>query len=101
MTIKVRDLVAQCAKAAESSDPMAAVRAVVESLRGDIEAIERALEYQRVDLEVLTSGPRVRFGIDLVILVREIFQDRRFVSEERRLFRIVRYDNCCRVNLAL
>jgi predicted metal-dependent enzyme (double-stranded beta helix superfamily) len=45
MTIKVRDLVALCAKAAESSDAMAAVRAVVESLGGDLKAIERALEY--------------------------------------------------------
>ena len=45
MTKKVHDLVALCAEAGESANPMAAVRAVVESLRGEIEAIERALDY--------------------------------------------------------
>src|ERR687886_1206170 len=43
--MKVHELVARCANAAESSDPMHAVREVLERLRGDIAMIERALEY--------------------------------------------------------
>ncbi len=43
--MKVHELVARCAAAAETSDPMRAVRGVVESLRGDIEGIERTLSY--------------------------------------------------------
>src|SRR5918997_1553637 len=45
MQIKVHGLVAQFAKAAESADSMTAAREVLESLRGETEAIERALEY--------------------------------------------------------
>ncbi len=43
--MKVHDLVARCAHAAESSDPMRSVRSVVETLRDDLGAIERALAY--------------------------------------------------------
>lgn len=43
--MKVHDLVARCAAAAEKSDPMRAVREVVEGLRGDIADIERSLSY--------------------------------------------------------
>lgn len=43
--MKVHDLVARCAAAAETTDPMRAVRDVVEGLRGDIEGIERSLSY--------------------------------------------------------
>lgn len=43
--MKVHDLVARCAAAAETSDPMRAVRAVVDGLRDDIESIERSLSY--------------------------------------------------------
>ena len=45
MTIKVHDLVALFAKAAESANPMVAAREVLEGLRGEIGAIERALDY--------------------------------------------------------
>jgi predicted metal-dependent enzyme (double-stranded beta helix superfamily) len=45
MTIKVHELVALCASAAEAAEPMAAVREVVEKLRRDIGAVESALEY--------------------------------------------------------
>jgi predicted metal-dependent enzyme (double-stranded beta helix superfamily) len=45
MKINVRDLVARCAKAGEAANPMAAVREVLESLRGEIDAIEHALDY--------------------------------------------------------
>jgi len=43
--MKVHDLVARCAAAAETADPMRAVREVVDGLRGDIEDIERSLSY--------------------------------------------------------
>jgi len=43
--MKVHDLVARCAAAAETADPMRAVRAVVDGLRDDIESIERSLSY--------------------------------------------------------
>lgn len=43
--MKVHELVARCAPAAESDDPMAAVRQVVESLRGEVAQIEDALRY--------------------------------------------------------
>jgi predicted metal-dependent enzyme (double-stranded beta helix superfamily) len=45
MTIKVHELVARCASAADSENPMLGVRAVLESLRGEIRDIESALEY--------------------------------------------------------
>lgn len=45
MTIKVHELVALCASAGESADPMAATREVLEKLRRDIGSVERALEY--------------------------------------------------------
>src|SRR4051812_36552326 len=45
MTIKVHELVALCAKAGGSANPMAAVRHVLDGLRGDIAAIDRALAY--------------------------------------------------------
>ena len=43
--MKVHELVARCAKAAESSDSMAAVREVLDSLRHEVATIERALSY--------------------------------------------------------
>ena len=43
--MKVSELVARCAAAAETTEPMQAVRQVVEGLRGDIEGIERSLSY--------------------------------------------------------
>lgn len=43
--MKVHDLVARCAAAAETAEPMRAVREVVDGLRGDIESIERSLSY--------------------------------------------------------
>ena len=43
--MKVHELVARCATAGESSSPMTAVREVLDSLRGDIGAVERALDY--------------------------------------------------------
>jgi predicted metal-dependent enzyme (double-stranded beta helix superfamily) len=43
--MKVHELVARCATAAESSDPMGSARAVLEDLKGDVEAIEHALGY--------------------------------------------------------
>lgn len=43
--MKVHDLVARCAAAAETPDPMRSVRDVVEGLRGDIDGIERSLSY--------------------------------------------------------
>jgi predicted metal-dependent enzyme (double-stranded beta helix superfamily) len=45
MSIKVHELVALFAKAGESANPMAAARDVLESLRRDIEGIERALDF--------------------------------------------------------
>jgi predicted metal-dependent enzyme (double-stranded beta helix superfamily) len=45
MTIKVHELVALCASAGASTDPMAAAREVLEKLRRDIGSVERALEY--------------------------------------------------------
>ena len=43
--MKVHELVARCASAAESSDPMASLRSVVEDLREHVSEIERALSY--------------------------------------------------------
>ena len=43
--MKVHELVARCALAAESADPMPALRAVMEDLRGHVAEIERALQY--------------------------------------------------------
>ena len=43
--MKVHELVAQCAKAAEASDPMASTRALLEELKSDVGAIDRALAY--------------------------------------------------------
>lgn len=43
--MKVRELVARCALAVESADPMASIRQVLENLRGDIVQIEHALQY--------------------------------------------------------
>ncbi len=43
--MKVYELVAQCAQARESADPMKSVREVLEGLRGDVAAIEAALDY--------------------------------------------------------
>ena len=45
MAMKVHELVALCAKAGESANPMAAVREVLEGLRGDIAGVESALAY--------------------------------------------------------
>jgi len=43
--MKVHELVTRCALARESADPMASVREVLEGLRGEVAAIERALHY--------------------------------------------------------
>lgn len=43
--MKVHELVARCAKAGESANPMSAVREVLENLRGEIGTIERSLAY--------------------------------------------------------
>jgi predicted metal-dependent enzyme (double-stranded beta helix superfamily) len=43
--MKVHELVAHCAHAAETDDPMRSVRAVVEGLRSDLGTIERSLAY--------------------------------------------------------
>ncbi len=43
--MKVHELVARCAAAAEKADPMNAARVVLESLRDDVAAIDRALQY--------------------------------------------------------
>ena len=43
--MKVHELVARCATARESADPMNSVREVMEGLRGDVAAIESALGY--------------------------------------------------------
>ena len=43
--MKVHELVERCAKAAEAVNPMSAVREVVEGLREEIEAIDRALAF--------------------------------------------------------
>lgn len=43
--MKVHELVARCAAAVESPDPMRSVRAVLDDIRDDVEAIERALSY--------------------------------------------------------
>ena len=43
--MKVHELVARCARAAESESPMVAVREVLESLRGDLASLERTLSY--------------------------------------------------------
>ncbi|MEO7725731.1 MAG: cysteine dioxygenase family protein [Burkholderiales bacterium] len=43
--MKVHELVSRCAAARESADAMAAVRALLENLRGDLAAIEEALAY--------------------------------------------------------
>ena len=43
--MKVHELVARCAHAAEAANPMAAVREVLEDLKSDLAAVERALAY--------------------------------------------------------
>ena len=43
--MKVHELVARCAVAAESTDPMAALRTVIEDLRDHVDEIEHALRY--------------------------------------------------------
>ena len=43
--MQVHDLVARCAAAAQGEDAMNAVRGVLEGLRGDIGAVERALAF--------------------------------------------------------
>jgi predicted metal-dependent enzyme (double-stranded beta helix superfamily) len=43
--MKVSELVQRCARACESDDPMRAVRAVLDDIRADVEAIEQALSY--------------------------------------------------------
>lgn len=43
--MKVHELVARCAKAAESGNPITAVRELMEDFRHDIAAIERALSH--------------------------------------------------------
>lgn len=43
--MKVHELVALIAQANQGADPMASIRAVLDSLRGDIAEIEHALEY--------------------------------------------------------
>jgi predicted metal-dependent enzyme (double-stranded beta helix superfamily) len=43
--MKVHELVARCANAVESTDPMQGVRAVLDELRDDVAAIERSLAY--------------------------------------------------------
>jgi predicted metal-dependent enzyme (double-stranded beta helix superfamily) len=43
--MKVHELVARCARARESADPMSSLREVLEDLRGDVAATERALNY--------------------------------------------------------
>jgi len=43
--MKVPELVARCAAAAEQSDPMRAVREVVEGLKGDLQGLEQSLSY--------------------------------------------------------
>ncbi len=43
--MKVHELVARCAEAAEQADPMNAARALLESLHDDVAAVDRALQY--------------------------------------------------------
>lgn len=43
--MKVPELVARCAAAAEQTDPMRAVRAVVEGLKSDLQGLEQSLSY--------------------------------------------------------
>lgn len=43
--MKVPELVARCAAAAEQADPMRAVRAVVEGLKSDLQGLEQSLSY--------------------------------------------------------
>jgi predicted metal-dependent enzyme (double-stranded beta helix superfamily) len=43
--MKVHELVARCAKAGESADPMTSVREVLEDFKSDIAGVERALSY--------------------------------------------------------
>lgn len=43
--MRVHELVARFAEAAERADPMAAVRDVLEGMRGEVDAIERALDF--------------------------------------------------------
>ena len=43
--MQVHDLVARCAAAAKEEDSMNAVRDVLEDLRGDLGAVDRALEF--------------------------------------------------------
>jgi predicted metal-dependent enzyme (double-stranded beta helix superfamily) len=43
--MKVHELVARCAAAAESTDPMRSAREVLEGLRGELDEVERALAF--------------------------------------------------------
>jgi predicted metal-dependent enzyme (double-stranded beta helix superfamily) len=43
--MKVHEMVTRCAQAAEAANPMAAVREVIEDLRGDLAGVERTLGY--------------------------------------------------------
>jgi len=43
--MKIYELVTQCARAAESSDGMRAVRAILEGLKDNLEDVERSLSY--------------------------------------------------------
>ncbi len=43
--MKVHELVARCAKASASADPMSSVRELLEEFRADVAAIEGALDY--------------------------------------------------------
>lgn len=43
--MKVHELVARCAKASAGADPMSSVRELLEEFRGDVAAIESALDY--------------------------------------------------------
>ena len=43
--MRVHDLVARCAEAARAKDSMSAVRGVLEGLRGDLDAVDRALGF--------------------------------------------------------
>ena len=43
--MKVHELVARCAKARETADPLKSMRALLDELSGDVSAIEAALDY--------------------------------------------------------
>jgi hypothetical protein len=52
-------------------------RALVQHAFGD-----RALEFERVDLEVFAARSRMAFRIDLMILVREVLELDRLIGEQ-------------------